>query len=32
MVVDPAIKSALQAAAVKAQAAGWQVEDVATHA
>lgn len=28
MVVDPAIKSALQAAAAKASAAGWQVEDV----
>jgi len=30
MVVDPAIKSALQAAAAKAEAAGWQVEEVAT--
>lgn len=29
MVVDPAIKSALQAAAAKAQAAGWQVNEVA---
>ncbi len=30
MVVDPAIKSALRAAAAKASAAGWQVEEVAT--
>ena len=30
MVVDPAIKSALQVAARKACAAGWQVEEVAT--
>ncbi|MEO6300942.1 MAG: amidase family protein, partial [Paracoccaceae bacterium] len=30
MVVDPAIKSALQGAAAKANAAGWQVEEVKT--
>lgn len=30
MVVDPAIKAALQSAAAKASAAGWQVEEVQT--